>query len=168
MAQPERYALVDIATQKVVNIIMYAVGDDYEPDPGQELVFAEGQGNIGDTWDGNEFIPGPVAPTTPTIVAGPALGTNPPTPSIVGDDNLGIIRVGTGAAPPIGVALVITFAKPRAVAPLILLTSLAAGVVTKFPYVSASSPTGFSISVAAAIGANVAPGDYLTYQVYGG
>lgn len=59
-----RQALIDgIPTGTVVNLIELENGADWQP-PANHQVVPSDTANIGDTWDGAQFIPGPVQPPT--------------------------------------------------------------------------------------------------------
>jgi hypothetical protein len=164
-----RYALVHTGSQKVVNVLVLDAPGAWTPPAGHALVETE-TGGPGDTWNGSAFTPATVPSPAPTIAAGPALGTNPPAPSIDGDDRSGYITIGTGTSPVSGgVAATVTFAKPYPRKPIVILQGTTGAVVDRAPYVDIATiaPEGFQIRVRGALPAGIAPGEFLAYQVVG-
>ena len=58
-----RMAIVDNATNKVLNVIAFDPDVPWKPPTGTQIVNAATSGSIGDIWDGTKFIkvPDPVA-----------------------------------------------------------------------------------------------------------
>ena len=66
--------LLDSATQVVVNVILLEDGVEWTPPDGQELA-PQHDGNIGDTWDGTQFVPPP--PLVEEVVPLDSAGSQP-------------------------------------------------------------------------------------------
>ena len=61
-----RKTIIEVATGNVVNVIILAEGAEWSPPEGQ--VIGPDGGNVGDTWDGKNYIPPPQP--TPIIIEG--------------------------------------------------------------------------------------------------
>lgn len=167
-----RFAIVDtqVTPNRVRNTVVADDPEDQALLPGEVLVPTE-TGGPGDTWNGTTFTPEPPEVTTPTIAAGPALGTNPPVPSIQGNDRMGYITIGTGTSPVSGgVVATVTFRKPYPRKPIVILQGTTGAVVDRAPYVdiAALTPESFQIRVRGALPAGVAAGEFLVYQAFAG
>lgn len=56
-----RKCLLDTSTKVVINAIELEDGANWSPPSGTELA-PQDDGNIGDTWDGTQFVPPPPPP----------------------------------------------------------------------------------------------------------
>lgn len=97
---------------------------------------------------------------TPTIAAGAAAGTSPPTPTVAGNDLCHSIAVTTGTSPTTGVLCTVTF--NQLLEPALFVNVVfsagdpnAASNIAKF-YVSSAGNNSYSISVNAALSASTA------------
>lgn len=59
-----RYALINISTKLVVNVVEMVDGDNSSEPTGFIHVQSD-TGNIGDSWDGTSIVPKPVPPREP-------------------------------------------------------------------------------------------------------
>ncbi|MEH3055499.1 MAG: glycosyl hydrolase family 28-related protein [Patulibacter minatonensis] len=99
-------------------------------------------------------------PGSPTVAAGAAAGTSPPSPAVTGNDGRGQLFSGTGTSPATGVLATMTFNKPyRDAAPTVVLTPGNAATAALQAYVSTTT-TGFSINLAAAAAASQSGSTY--------
>jgi hypothetical protein len=67
--------LLDSTTKIVINVIELEDGANWTPPEGTELA-PQDNGNIGDTWDGTQFVP-PPAPQNPDLLPIDADGVGP-------------------------------------------------------------------------------------------
>jgi hypothetical protein len=106
----------------------------------------------------------------PAAVAGANAGTTPPAPVVAAGstDGRGTITFGTGTTPAAGAQVVVTFAVPFAVAPVVVLQPGNAATAALNDFVTAVSTTGFTIGTASAPAASQAAATFsVSYHVTG-
>ncbi|MCW2900940.1 MAG: hypothetical protein JWO67_3205 [Streptosporangiaceae bacterium] len=104
----------------------------------------------------------------PTVAAGAANGTAPPAPTVTGNDTRGALGFGSGATPGAGAQVVVTFAGPYSVAPVVTVAAGNAATQALGLFVSAVTVNGFTLSSATAPTASQAATIYAAaFQVIG-
>lgn len=116
------------------------------------------------TTDGTKrmLLPGSFKATgaAPTVAAGAALGTSPPTVNINGSDLSSRIAFGSGTSPAAGALVTVTFTQAYAKAPNVLVTACNAATAALGPFYVATTTTTATIYSTVAPTAGQASGTY--------
>jgi hypothetical protein len=109
---------------------------------------------------------------TPVLAVGSGAGTGPPAPILIlgSTDSRGMVKFGTGTGPTTGVQVTVTFANPRKIPPVVVLTPLnnATALLSLNLSTGGTLVTGFSVALATAPAASQAASTYgFSYAVLG-